>query len=294
MPSGGVLSPPHTSLPMLEELADAAHWLVANLGIERIRLTGGEPLVRRGLPALVRQLAAIPGLREVSMTSNGTQLARLAVNLKEAGLARVNVSLDTLDPSRYRHLTRGGDLTDAVGGIAAARAAGLSPVKLNAVLRAGTWRNDVPALLDFAAENDLEIRFIEMMRTGTQAAWAAAQMVEAAVVREWVAARAIVRELPTPDAAPARRTEVRWRGRTVIVGWITPLSHAFCAACDRLRMDARGRLLRCLMDPLPLPLVALLREGGGEPMVATVTRYLAGKQPPLAMGRAQAMRAIGG
>jgi GTP 3',8-cyclase len=294
MPAGAPDLAPREDLPTLEETAGVVSWLAARLGLERIKLTGGEPLVRRGIPSLVRMLAAIPGVCEVSMTSNGTRLAGQARALRAAGLARVNVSLDTLDPVRYRRLTRGGDVRRVLDGIAAARDAGLAPVKLNAVLRASAWREDVPALLDFASGNRLEIRFIELMRTGTQAAWAAGELIEAAEVRAWLEERATLRRLPARVAAPARRTLVRWRGRDVSVGWITPVSHPFCAACDRLRLDARGRLLRCLMEPLPLALLALLRDGRDAVAEEAVARYLAGKRPPAAMGSGQAMRAIGG
>lgn len=268
-------------------------WLVAWIGIETVKLTGGEPLVRRGLVALVRSLRGIPGLREISMTTNGTLLAGHAAALRAAGLTRVNVSLDTTDPSRFADLTRGGDVSRVVAGIEAATAAGLAPVKLNAVLRRSSWRQDVPLLLDYAAARGLEIRFIELMHTGTEAAWAASESIAAAEVLDWLTRQGTVQPLPGPVAAPARRTRVVWRGNELAVGWITPVSCAFCANCERLRLDARGRLLRCLMDPTPLSLRQALAEGDDR-AIAAITDYLAGKRPPVAMSSSHAMRAIGG
>jgi len=293
MPDRGAEVAPEDGLPPLEELSLLVRWLVARCRLEAVKLTGGEPLVRRGVVELVRSLADVPGVRELSMTSNGTLLAAMARDLRAAGLARINVSLDTTDPGRFRELTRGGDLTRVLAGIDAALAAGLAPVKLNAVLRRSSWREDVPGLLEFASGRRLEIRFIELMRTGTEASWAAAELVTADEVQRWLGEHTPIRPLPGPAAAPARRTLVRWSGHDLAVGWITPVSCAFCAACERLRLDARGRLLRCLMDPLPLPLRGLLARGE-EVAAHALASYLAGKRPPAAMSSDRAMRAIGG
>jgi len=293
MPAGGVELVRHDDLLGLEELAGVVRWLDATLGVAKVKLTGGEPLARRGLPGLVEALRAIAGVREISMTTNGSLLAARADELRDAGLHRVNVSLDTLDPERFARLTRGGRLADAVAGIDAALAAGLVPVKLNAVLLASSWREDVPALLDFAASRGVEIRFIELMRTGTEARWAASELVPAAAVQGWLGGLAPLEPVPGPPSAPARRTRVRWRGQTLTVGWITPQSHPFCSSCNRLRLDARGRLRRCLMDPLPLDLARLLARD------ETVARrrlraYLDGKRPPEGMTTHLPMVAVGG
>ncbi|MFH1176912.1 MAG: radical SAM protein [Acidobacteriota bacterium] len=294
MPARGVSFVPHAELPSLEKLRAAVAWLVVRCGVDRVKLTGGEPLVRRGVVDLVRGLVGIPGVREVSMTTNGAGLASLARPLADAGLARVNVSLDSLDPERFATLTRGGDVAEVLSGVDAALAAGLVPLKLNAVLRASTWRVDVPELLDFAAARGLEPRFIELMHTGTEAAWAAAEHVAASEVRVLLERDGLLLPLPGPAAAPARRTLVRWHGTDLAVGWITPISHHFCGACDRLRLDARGRLRRCLMDPVTLPLVQLLGSGRKDEALSRVGGYLAAKVPPVAMDTASPMVAIGG
>ncbi len=153
MPAEGVSKLRHDEILSLEELSAVAAWLCREVGIDRVKLTGGEPFVRSGVDELIRQLVDIDGVKEVSATTNGSLLGDLAPALRRAGLTRVNVSIDTLDPDRFRRLTRGGCVDDVVTGIDRAVEAGLVPVKLNAVLMASGWRKDVPALLDFAADN---------------------------------------------------------------------------------------------------------------------------------------------
>ncbi len=213
MPEAGVPLLPRGEIPPLSELASAVAWLASRYGVDRVKVTGGEPLVRGGLPEFVAKVAAIPGVAEVSMTTNGTRLAPAARELAAAGLARVNVSLDTLDPGRFRELTRGGRVEEVLEGIDAALEAGLTPLKLNSVLRRSSFREDVPALLDLAARKGVEIRFIELMQTGTEAAWAIAERVTGAAVREWLATEgARITPLPARPNAPARRTAIAWGG----------------------------------------------------------------------------------
>jgi len=294
MPEEGVPLLPRGEIPPLSELASAVEWLVARFGVDRVKVTGGEPLVRGGLPAFVAKVATIPGVREVSMTTNGTRLPGIAAQLAEAGLARVNISLDTVDPERFRELTRGGRVEEVLEGIDAALAAGLTPLKVNSVLRRSSFHEDVPTLLGFAAEKSVEIRFIELMQTGTEAAWAIAERVTGAAVREWLAAEgARITPLPARPNAPARRTAIAWNGIEIEAGWIDPVSHSFCDDCDRLRLDARGRLRRCLMDDHAFPLVDLLRRGEAE-VEEAAKAYVAGKQPPIAMTIGSTMASIGG
>ncbi|NOZ93354.1 MAG: radical SAM protein [Acidobacteria bacterium] len=293
MPAAGIDLVRHSDLLPLESLAALVRWLDAELGVHRVKLTGGEPLARRGLASLVRGLRTVPGVREISMTTNGSLLADRAGELRAAGLHRVNVSLDTLDPGRFSRLTRGGRLDDSIAGIDAALAAGLVPLKLNAVLLASSWREDVPALLDFAASRGVEIRFIELMRTGTGAAWAAAELVCASTVQSWLGQGTPMEPLPGPPSAPARRTRLAWHGKRLMVGWITPQSHPFCSSCNRLRLDARGRLRRCLMDPLPLELARLVAAGGATAR-RRIRAYLDGKRPPSGMNMHLPMVAVGG
>jgi cyclic pyranopterin phosphate synthase len=291
MPEGAVRE--SVALP-LKELAGLAAWLVPRLGIERIRLTGGEPLLRSGIERLIECLAATTGVREVSLTTNGALLGRLAASLKAAGLERVNVSLDSMDAVRFAWLTRGGRLSETLSGIDAAIDAGLTPLKLNAVLQRSAWRDDVPLLLDYAAARGAELRLIELMRTGSGQAWADDEFVPVGEVRRWIGERAPMVSLVTQASDPARRWRVEWRSAALTVGWIAPRSLPFCADCERLRLDARGRLRRCLMDPLPFNLHAARRDRGDRSAWAEMSEYLAAKRAPGAMDSPISMSAIGG
>jgi GTP 3',8-cyclase len=294
MPSGGVPKVVHSDLLSLEELADLVTWLVQRLGIERIKLTGGEPLVRRGINELVQQIARIPGVHEVSLTTNGSHLQQHAAELKAAGLARVNVSLDSLDPDRFHQLTRGGRLQETLSGIAAAIAAGLTPLKLNSVLQRSTWKQDIPALLDYAAANGLELRFIELMRTGTARPWCDSEYIAASRVQLWLSEQGNIRPTLCDQRGPARPSLISWRGTLLSVGWITPRSHPFCSTCDRLRLDARGRLYRCLMDAEHFDIAATFSSSGYGEVEERLADYLAGKGAPLGMDNENAMSLIGG
>jgi cyclic pyranopterin phosphate synthase len=284
---------PMTCLPSLERLADAALFVLRHTGEHRIKLTGGEPTLRRDLPLLVRRLASNPLVEEVSMTTNAIRLRELANPLRDAGLKRLNISLDTLNPQRFHALTRG-SLPEALDGIEAALASKLGPVKVNAVLPRSTWREDVPALLEYAASRDVEMRFIELMRTGSGAAWAKQEYIPAARIQEWLRKRADVILLEHRPGVTARRWKVNWRGRDITVGWITPQSHSFCDGCDRIRLDAHGQVRRCLMDDDVLPLLDLLASTNDAVVAAELGSYLSGKKPPVEMTTTSSMAAVGG
>jgi cyclic pyranopterin phosphate synthase len=295
-------------VPLLpfEELVASVNWLVLHTHIDRVKLTGGEPLMRAGLADLISQLALNPRIREISMTTNGSLLARKAEALKAAGLARVNVSLDSLNPQRFAELSRGGRLEDTLAGIDAAIAAGLLPLKLNAVLQRSTWRQEVPRLLDYAAERGAEMRFIELMRTGTERAWSDSEFVSVAEVKSWLASsgcdsgcasQPAAFETRTSVALPARMVAMQWKGTSLKVGWIGPRSTPFCGTCERLRIDARGQVRRCLMDSETFDLAGLRRaqKNGAEEAVTEAFRaYMTHKHLPLAMDSESAMSQIGG
>ncbi|HPF69178.1 MAG TPA: radical SAM protein [Candidatus Krumholzibacteria bacterium] len=277
----------------LGPLADLVGWLHARLRLRKVRITGGEPLLREGVDGFVARLAALPAPPELALTTNGVLLADHARALRRAGLDRVNISLDTLDRDDFRALTGADALDRVLAGIDAARTAGLGPLKLNAVLRRSTWRRDVPALLDFAAAEGLELRFIELMRTGTADRWCQDERVEVHEVRGWLAAHADGGVATAPEAtgaAPARLSIMPWRGRKLTVGWISPVSRPFCGACDRLRLSAGGRLRRCLMDPGDLDLVPVVADDD----VAALACYLDGKRAPAAMDQTLPMQELGG
>jgi cyclic pyranopterin phosphate synthase len=204
----------------------------------------------------------------------------------------VNISLDSLDRERFAEVTCGGKLDQTLNGIKAAQDAGLTPIKLNTVLRRSTWKQDVPLLLDYAANTGLEIRFIELMRTGTELVWCDAERITVDEVLEKLGAECI--PLTRSGVAPARNTLVNWRGAYITIGWIAPHSHPFCDRCERLRMDARGQVRRCLMDASTFDLRYALRTSDPETVRAGFHSYLAGKQAPLDMDSSLAMSQIGG
>ncbi len=292
MPATGVPKVAHSELLPLESLAELVKWLAAHVGINRVRLTGGEPLVRPGIEHLITELSVLPEIEEVSLTTNGTLLSRMAATLKSAGLKRVNISLDSLDEDRFAEVTRGGKLKQTLAGIQAAQDVGLTPIKLNTVLRRSTWKQEVPLLLDYAASTGHEIRFIELMRTGTERAWCEAELISVDEVCRELGAEILPAE--KQSRTPARKTRMNWRGAPLTVGWITPRSHPFCQHCERLRMDARGQLRRCLMDPSTLNLSHAVQTMNGVAALQTFQSYLDGKVLPQDMDSPLSMSQIGG
>ncbi len=292
MPAEGIPKAAHRELLSLESLAGLVRWLTINTEIDRVRLTGGEPLIRPEIGHLIIRLSSLPQIREVSLTTNGSLLSRMAWSLKSAGLSRVNISLDSLDQQRFADVTRGGNLQHVLEGIGAAQEAGLTPIKLNTVLRRSTWKQEVPSLLDFAAANGFEIRFIELMRTGTERAWCEMEYVSVEEVCDGLGTEILPAGEQT--GAPARRTFVNWRGTPLAVGWITPRSRPFCARCERIRMDARGQVRRCLMDPATFDLTRVFKALDGPAAAREFQSYLAGKVAPIAMDTASTMSQIGG
>jgi len=282
-----------TPLPSLEQLADAGLFLMQHAGKRHIKLTGGEPSVRRDLPHLIRRLKAHSLVHEISMTTNASRMRDLAIPLREEGLNRVNISLDTLNPIRFHAIT-GSSLSRVLDGINATCQAGLNPVKLNAVLRRSYWKEDVPALIDYAAELGTELRFIELMQTGTRAAWASGEFISAKEVQGWLMDRAEAKQIPFKVGETSRRWKLSWQGQDVHVGWITPQSHAFCDGCKRIRMDAQGRVRRCLMDAQTFPLLELLGTHPEDVVRAELDNYLNGKQPPIEMMTTSPMATVGG
>ena len=240
-----------------EEIARIVR-VAAGLGVTKVRITGGEPLVRRDLPRLVAMLAAVDGIRDLAMTTNGSLLARHAQALADAGLMRVNVSLDSLKPLRFQRLT-GGALSDVLRGIEAARRAGLEPVKLNCVLMRGVNDDEAPALMDFAAREGLILRFIELMPMKRGLDWRRHYLSVGELLR-----RDEVRTRLADDSAPADgRNVARYRPMQAggMVGFITPMSARFCDGCNRLRLTADGGLRSCLPADRQVNLRELLRQG---------------------------------
>ncbi|MGH7442151.1 MAG: GTP 3',8-cyclase MoaA [bacterium] len=251
--------------------------IFAALGIRRLRLTGGEPLLRPGLAGLVRRLASIAGLEDLSLTTNGTRLAAQAVALRGAGLRRVTVSLDSLDPGRFKAITRGGDLTAVLDGLKAAEKAGLAPVKLNCVVLPENEADLLP-LAALTLEHPWEVRFIEVMPLtsalgGTFRPGPDFDMLERRLAERWGA----LEPVETDPHAPARRFRLPFgRGK---LGFIRSVTRPFCAGCDRLRLGPNGRLQLCLAHTDGLDLRTLLRTGADDAALAEAIAGAALRKP---------------
>ena len=250
---------PRSDILSLEELYQVAEAFVS-LGVRKIRITGGEPLVRRGVMQLLRQLGEMPGLDELVMTTNGSQLESLAQPLSEAGVRRLNISLDSLRPARFRELTRHGDVARVIAGIDAACAAGFKGIRLNAVILRGRNEDEVLDLVQFACDRGIDIAFIEEMPLGSISEHSRELAhISSAELGEILSQRFDLEPLGDPrgHAGPAR--EHRIHGSVSRVGFISPHSQNFCHLCNRVRLTAEGRLLLCLGNEHSLDLRSVLR-----------------------------------
>jgi len=257
---------PRADLLTFEELARLAR-VFAGLGVEKLRLTGGEPLLRHELDVLVALLAAVPGIRDLALTTNGILLGEQAAGLRRAGLQRLTVSLDTLDPVRFRALTRRDEHARVLAGLAAAAAAGFTGTKLNAVVLRGVNDDELARLVAFGRERGLEVRFIEYMDVGGATAWNATTVVPRAEMLERLATELgpIERDPSEDPSAPAERYLLADGTR---FGIIASTTEPFCAACDRARLTADGVFYTCLYAPRGNELRAALRAGAADDELA--------------------------
>jgi cyclic pyranopterin phosphate synthase len=254
MPPEGVPQMSHSEILSYEEIRTVVR-AAAELGINKIRLTGGEPLVRADLPKLIKMLSRIDGIQELSLTTNGTLLKNYALELRQAGLSRINLSLDTLKPDRFRYITRLGRLEDVLEGISAAKKAGFDPVKINAVVMQGINDDEI---LDFArmtCEEGCHVRFIELMPFKGMA-----EFVPSVEVRQRISLLGKLEPCPSITGnGPARY--YRLAGAKGTIGFISPLTEtSFCSRCNRIRLTADGRLRPCLLGEDEIDLKMPLRN----------------------------------
>ncbi|ASY35623.1 MULTISPECIES: GTP 3',8-cyclase MoaA [unclassified Streptomyces] len=284
-----------------EEIVRLVRLAVTRLGITDVRFTGGEPLLRRGLVDLVRRCALLDPRPKLSLTTNGIGLARTATALAEAGLDRVNVSLDTLDAEVFHRLTRRDRHHDVLAGLAAARDAGLTPVKVNTVLMPGLNEDEAPALLAWALAEGYELRFIEQMPLDAQHGWKRSGMITAEDILTSLRTRFTL--TPEPGAARGSAPAERWLvdGGPGSVGVIGSVTRPFCAACDRTRLTADGQIRTCLFATEETDLRALLRSGADDEAVAELWRAAmwgkkagSGLDDPAFLQPSRPMSAIGG
>ena len=250
MGEDGVAKKQHREILSLEELEEMAR-AAAACGVKKIRLTGGEPLVRRGIVELCRRLKAIDGVEELALTTNGVLLKELAAPLREAGVDRLNISLDSLNRETYAHITRCGDLDKAWEGIAAAEAAGFRGIKLNAVLLRDFNAPEIADFVELTRDKDYAVRFIELMPMAVCADW-----------DQYISAEAVLKAAPQLEKIGGDGVAELYRvpGYCGTVGLIRPISHRFCADCNRIRITADGKLQPCLHSRGEIPLRGLHGE----------------------------------
>lgn len=301
MPEQGLEWLPKPELLTDDEVVRLVSLAVARLGITEVRFTGGEPLLRRGLPAIVEQVAALQPRPEVSLTTNGIGLDRLAVPLQAAGLNRINVSLDTVTPEVFIRLSRRDRLDDVLKGLVSATEAGLAPVKVNTVLMRGVNDHEAADLLRFCLAHGYQLRFIEQMPLDAQHGWRRSEMVTA---KEILAALGTEFSLEPADpgargSAPAETFLIDGGPQTV--GIIGSVTRPFCGACDRIRLTADGQLRNCLFATAENDLRTPLRAGASDDeLTVQWKRCIAAKLPghgindPGFLQPARPMSAIGG
>ncbi|MBI3565600.1 MAG: GTP 3',8-cyclase MoaA [Elusimicrobia bacterium] len=272
-PEGAAFERPEDLLTAAELTRAVA--VARSLGVDKVRLTGGEPLVRRDLPDLVARLAALD-LADLSLSTNGVLLAPLARTLKDAGLRRVNVSLDTLDAARFRRITRSGELSAALAGIDAALDAGLGPVKVNVVAARGLNDDEVPAFVELTRRRPLHVRFIELMPIGETGFFGP---------ERWRPMAEVMADCGplTPCAGPRGFGPARYfrpaGGGAGTVGFIAALSCGFCDGCNRMRLSAAGRVVPCLASERGTDLRGALRAGAADAELAALWRRAAAEKP---------------
>jgi len=269
---------PRSELLTLEELARVAR-LAVESGVRKLRITGGEPLLRRDLPRLVEMLASLAGLEDLALTTNGTQLERLARPLRDAGLERVNVSLDALDPETFRRMTQRDALAQVLAGLDAADAAGLHPISINVVPLRGVNDHQIPAFARLARERGFEVRFIEFMPLEHGWRWGEHVLVPGHEARERIASEFPLEPVEDGDPhAPSRD----WRfadGARGLLGFIDTVSEPFCGSCNRIRLTADGQLRTCLFSVREHDLRSRIRGGADDAaLVAFLHEVVASKE----------------
>jgi cyclic pyranopterin phosphate synthase len=288
MPEEGVRKLKHDEILSVDEIGEIAA-AAAELGIKKIRITGGEPLVRRGIDEILQAVSATPGIEEVCLTTNGALLPEKIGAIRDAGVSRVNISIDSLDPEAYANITRGGSLNEALSGVRAALDAGLTPVKINAVLMGGMIEDSIKPLIKLTMDNDIHVRFIEVMPVGECSDWNSERFISADSVLE-----------AEPSLSFCGNDGVsriyKKPGHTGTVGLISPISSHFCPGCNKIRITSDGKLKPCLHSGEEFDLKGL----DGEELTEAIRQGILGKplkhglEGGAASNSARNMNAIGG
>ncbi|WP_353096983.1 GTP 3',8-cyclase MoaA [Tissierella praeacuta] len=256
MPEKGVSKFSHEEMLTLEEVYEITKSFV-ELGVNKIRFTGGEPLVRKGIIDLISKVSKLDGVKDLAMTTNGLLLKEYAKELKEAGLKRVNISLDTMDEKKYGLITRGGKLKNVLEGIEEAKNVGLTPIKINTVLIGGFNDNEIDSFVELTEKEEIDLRFIELMPIGEAAGWAKEKFISNDIILEKV--KELI-PIPREDkSSPAVYYKLlKGKGK---IGIINPISCKFCANCNRVRLTSKGQLKLCLHSNREIDIREALKNG---------------------------------
>lgn len=279
MPAGAVKFLPKDQVLSFEEIERFVR-VASGLGVDRLRITGGEPLVRSQLPALLRRLAALPGVREVAITTNGILLADHAQGLRDAGVDRINISLDSLREATFREVARRDGLDKVLAGIAAAQQVGFRKIRLNAIAMRGLTEAEAPNLAAFARQRGLELRFIEYMPLDAEGGWSRERVLSGDELRGIIerhhgALRPVERDDPSQPATDFEFVEGGGR-----IGFINPVTEPFCGSCNRLRLTAEGQVRNCLFSTTEWDARAALRGGAGDAAIEELIRDCVGAKKP--------------
>ncbi len=261
MPPEGVMPFEHKEILRYEEIERIVK-IAASIGLRKIRITGGEPLVRKDVIYLIASLRNIPGIEEISLTTNAILLSRYAKQLAEAGLNRVNISLDSLNPDRYAEITRGGDIHMVLKGVREAEMVGLNPIKINMVPIRGLNEDEIEEFSRLTLRYPYQVRFIEFMPFGILDNWRPEKFISTEEIKSIVACLGTLTPAKLSRAGPARY--YRFDGAPGVIGFISPLSNHFCNECNRLRLTADGKLRPCLFSETEIDLKPTLRSSASD------------------------------
>ncbi|MDH4231227.1 MAG: GTP 3',8-cyclase MoaA [Nitrospirota bacterium] len=276
MPSEGVCPAMHRDILRYEEIARIAA-VAARLGVSKIRLTGGEPLTRRNIVFLIASLKNIQGIKDLSMTTNGIFLEKFAHRIAEAGLDRVNVSLDSLKEERYRQITRGGELASVLKGLEAAKRAGLKPVKINMVPMRGINDDEISDFARMTLDTEYQVRFIECMPSADLDFWSPGKYMTTDEIRKIIAPLGPLTPVRIRKNGPSKY--FRFKGAKGVIGFISALTHHFCFDCNRLRLTADGKLRPCLFSETEIDLKSAIRSGATDDEIERLLRLSIAVKP---------------
>lgn len=276
MPSEGIRTISHREILSYEEIIRVVR-IAADFGVRRIRITGGEPLTRRNLPYLISSINQIKGIEDISLTTNGQLLSQYIHQLALAGLKRVNISLDSLDPDRYRTITRGGDIGRVLGGIEETERIGLLPIKINMVPVRGFNDDEIENFARMSIITPYHIRFIEFMPIGAKEFWSIERYMPADEIRERVSSVAPLAPVKLEKSGPAKY--FKFTGAKGVIGFISPISNHFCSSCNRLRLTSEGKIRPCLFSETEIDLKSAMRRGATDDEIARLLKLSADIKP---------------